>query len=147
MWLLWPSAGLFLEQTRKQEQFVCDRASISIRAFSCILRDTQDTHLWHLQILLYASIEGPGWPSAKGLLLTPTFIWLSSHLRPHMWLSSCHSTVCHHAGLGPPFSSFSHPQLSSPLLLFSSLVKHILYLLALSPKSLLLALASLLSIF
>lgn len=52
------------------------------------------------------------------------------------------------AGLGLPFHSFSHPQLSSPLLLFSSLVKHILYLLALGPKSLLLlALAPTLSIF
>lgn len=45
-------------------------------------------------------------------------------------------------------SGFPRPQLSSPRLLFSSLVKHILYLLAPGPASLLLlALASLLGIF
>jgi hypothetical protein len=83
-------------------------------------------------------------PSAQGRY---TLSWFSATLGL-TWLSLCHLTVCHDGGLRPPFHSFSHPQLSSPLLLFSSLVKHILCLLAPGPKSLLLlALASFLSIF
>lgn len=34
------------DEVRKQEQLVCDRASINIRASFCVPRDTQDTHLF-----------------------------------------------------------------------------------------------------
>lgn len=33
------------DKVRKQEQLVCDRASINIRASFCVPKDTQDTHL------------------------------------------------------------------------------------------------------
>lgn len=34
------------DEVRKQEQLVCDKASINISVSSCVPRDTQDTHLF-----------------------------------------------------------------------------------------------------
>lgn len=120
---------------------------MDIRDSSCGLRDTQDNHHWYVQMLLLDSLEGPGLPGIKGFCLPHTcssgFLATSGVTRGSPCAIPLSVTML---GLGL-LSRFPHPQLSSPLLLFSSLVKHVLYLLAPGPKALLLALASLLGFF